>query len=140
MAGWTPTAAASRRLGSRSRDYATGSIVRINRINADQWVNRAGAPVDDDGPVPRPSLLTSLHGYQRAWVSGDLVGGLMLLVIAVPEQLATSRLAGMPPITGFYAFVAGTVVFALLGSNPQMSVGPTRPLRRSSPQGCPLSP
>jgi high affinity sulfate transporter 1 len=97
--------------------------VRINRINADQWVNRAGAPVDDDGPVPRPSLLTSLHGYQRAWVSGDLVGGLMLLVIAVPEQLATSRLAGMPPITGFYAFVAGTVVFALLGSNPQMSVG-----------------
>ncbi len=70
---------------------------------------------------PRP--FESLHGYQRAWVSGDLVGGLMLLVIAVPEQLATSRLAGMPPITGFYAFVAGTVVFALLGSNPQMSVG-----------------
>jgi len=44
-------------------------------------------------------------------------------VIAVPEQLATSRLAGMPPITGFYAFIAGTVVFALLGSNPQLSVG-----------------
>jgi sulfate permease, SulP family len=65
----------------------------------------------------------SLHGYQRAWVSGDLLAGLMLLVIAVPEQLATSRLAGMPPITGFYAFVAGTVVFALLGANPQMSVG-----------------
>ncbi len=49
--------------------------------------------------------------------------GLTLLVIAVPEQLATSRLAGMPPITGFYAFVAGSVLFALLGSNPQMSVG-----------------
>ena len=44
-------------------------------------------------------------------------------MIAVPEQLATSRLAGMPPITGFYAFIAGTVLFALLGSNPQMSVG-----------------
>ena len=29
----------------------------------------------------------------------------------------------MPPITGFYAFVVGTVLFALLGSNPQMSVG-----------------
>jgi sulfate permease, SulP family len=51
------------------------------------------------------------------------VAGLTLLVIAVPEQLATSRLAGMPPITGFYAFVAGSVLFALLGSNPQMSVG-----------------
>jgi sulfate permease, SulP family len=29
----------------------------------------------------------------------------------------------MPPITGFYAFIAGTVFFALLGSNPQLSVG-----------------
>ncbi len=44
-------------------------------------------------------------------------------MIVIPEQLATSRLAGMPPITGFYAFIAGTVLFALLGSNPQMSVG-----------------
>ena len=71
----------------------------------------------------RPPVFTSLHGYPRAWVSADLAGGLTLLAIAVPEQLATSRLAGMPPITGFYAFIAGTVLFALLGSNPQMSVG-----------------
>ncbi len=76
----------------------------------------------DDGAV-RPPLLTSLRGYRRAWASADLVAGLTLLVIAVPEQLATSRLAGMPPITGFYAFIAGTVLFALLGSNPQVSVG-----------------
>src|ERR1700722_19259651 len=72
---------------------------------------------------PLSQVFVSLHGYQRSWASADLVAGLMLLVIAVPEQLATSRLAGMPPITGFYAFVAGTVMFALLGSNPQMSVG-----------------
>ncbi len=71
----------------------------------------------------RPRTFESLHGYQRAWVSGDVQAGIMLLVIAVPEQLATSRLAGMPPITGFYAFVAGTVAFALLGSSPQISVG-----------------
>jgi high affinity sulfate transporter 1 len=64
-----------------------------------------------------------LHGYRRSWAVPDLIAALTLLVIAVPEQLATSRLAGMPPITGFYAFVAGTVVFAMLGSNPQMSVG-----------------
>ena len=74
-------------------------------------------------PVRRPAVFTSLHGYRRSWATADLVAGITLLVIAVPEQLATSRLAGMPPITGFYAFVAGTVLFALLGSNPQMSVG-----------------
>ena len=71
----------------------------------------------------RLAVLSSLRGYRRAWATPDLLAALTLLVIAVPEQLATSRLAGMPPITGFYAFVAGTVLFALLGSNPQMSVG-----------------
>src|SRR5271168_3309071 len=70
-----------------------------------------------------PAVMSSLQGYQRQWLGPDLLAALTLLVIAVPEQLATSRLAGMPPITGFYAFVAGTVAFALLGSNPQMSVG-----------------
>jgi high affinity sulfate transporter 1 len=74
-------------------------------------------------PVGRPAVFTSLHGYRRAWATADLVAGITLLVIAVPEQLATSRLAGMPPITGFYAFVAGTVLFAVFGSNRQMSVG-----------------
>ena len=71
----------------------------------------------------RSLLLSSLHGYRSSWVIGDLVAALTLLAIAVPEQLATARLAGMPPITGFYAFVAGSVMFALLGSNPQMSIG-----------------
>jgi SulP family sulfate permease len=66
---------------------------------------------------------SSLHGYRRAWLGADALAALALLAIAVPEQLATSRLAGMPPVTGLYAFVAGTVMFALLGSNPQMSVG-----------------
>ena len=98
-----------------TRDYSIGSIVN--------WVNRAERPVGDDVAVRRLPLFTSLQGYERSWASADLVAGLTLLVIAVPEQLATSRLAGMPPVTGFYAFVAGTVLFALLGSNPQMSVG-----------------
>src|SRR5271156_5372880 len=71
----------------------------------------------------RSMLLSSLHGYRSSWVIGDLVAALTLLAIAVPEQLATARLAGMPPVTGLYAFVAGTVMFALWGSNPQMSVG-----------------
>jgi high affinity sulfate transporter 1 len=68
-------------------------------------------------------VFSSLHGYRRAWITADLLAAVTLLVIAVPEQLATSRLAGMPPITGFYAFAAGSFLFALLGSSPQMSVG-----------------
>ncbi len=75
------------------------------------------------GPGRAPVVLRSLRGYRRSWLAADVLAAVTLLAIAVPEQLATSRLAGMPPVTGFYAFVAGTVLFALLGSNPRMSVG-----------------
>lgn len=68
-------------------------------------------------------MFASLRGYKKDWAQHDALAALTLLVIAVPEQLATSRLAGMPPVTAYYAFVAGTVMFALLGSNPVMSVG-----------------
>ena len=70
-----------------------------------------------------PPVFSSLHGYRRSWLAPDMLAAVTLLAIAVPEQLATSRLAGMPPITGLYAFIAGSVLFALLGSNPQISVG-----------------
>jgi MFS superfamily sulfate permease-like transporter len=56
-------------------------------------------------------------------LSADVLAAIALLVIAVPEQLATARLAGMPPVTGWYAFVAGTAMFALLGSSRQLSIG-----------------
>ncbi len=70
-----------------------------------------------------PPLFSSLRGYRRSWVRADVLAAVTLLVIAVPEQLATSRLAGMPPISGFYAFAAGTVLFAMFGSSRQLSVG-----------------
>src|SRR5579871_5500206 len=68
-------------------------------------------------------VFSSLRGYRRSWATPDLLACITLLAIAVPEQLATSRLAGMPPVTGLYAFVAGSVVFGLLGANPLLSVG-----------------
>jgi SulP family sulfate permease len=71
----------------------------------------------------RAPIAESLRGYQRAWITTDLLAGLTLLVIAVPEQLATSRLAGMPPATALWAFVAATIAFFLFGSSPIASVG-----------------
>jgi sulfate permease, SulP family len=69
------------------------------------------------------TVFSSLHGYKASFVGADALAAVTLLVIAVPEQLATSRLAGMPPVTAFYAFIAGTLLIAMLGSSPQMSVG-----------------
>jgi high affinity sulfate transporter 1 len=72
---------------------------------------------------PGVVVLGSLRGYRREWATADVVAAIALLVIAVPEQLATARLAGMPPVTGWYAFIAGSAMFALLGSSRQLSIG-----------------
>src|SRR5215467_3752879 len=69
-----------------------------------------------------PWLFASLRGYRIGWLPRDLVAGLMLAAIAIPGQLATARLAGMPPETGLYAFAAGSVAFAAFGANRFMSV------------------
>src|SRR5271154_2757339 len=67
-------------------------------------------------------FFSSLQGYRIEWLPRDLVAGLMLAAIAIPGQLATARLAGMPPETGLYPFAAGSLAFAALGANRYMSV------------------
>lgn len=68
-------------------------------------------------------LLPTLWGYKKSWLAPDLTAGLTLVAIAIPEQMATAHLANMPAVAGFYAFIAGSVLFALLGPHRQMSVG-----------------
>ncbi len=53
----------------------------------------------------------------------DVIAGLTLAAIAIPEQMATARLGGLPPQFGFFAFIAGTLGIVLLGSSRRMSVG-----------------
>jgi sulfate permease, SulP family len=68
-------------------------------------------------------LFVSLRGYGLSWLSGDLLAATTLAAIAIPEQLATARLAGMPPMAGLLSFAAGSVAFAAFGTNRYVSVG-----------------
>lgn len=74
-------------------------------------------------PSARAWIFTSLRGYQPAWIPADLIAGLMLGAISIPEQLATARLAGLDPHTGLYALIAGSLGFAAFGANRFASVG-----------------
>jgi SulP family sulfate permease len=69
------------------------------------------------------SLLDSFASYRAAFIGADLVSGLTLAAIAIPEQMATARLGGFSPQFGFYAFVAGSIAFALLGGSRVLSSG-----------------
>ncbi len=79
-----------------------------------------------DGPVARDRVLPvlpTLKGYRKSWLLADATAGLTLVAIAIPEQMATAHLANMPAVAGFYAFIAGSLLFAVLGRHPRMSVG-----------------
>lgn len=68
-------------------------------------------------------LAPTFRSYEVAWLGPDVVAGLTLVAVAVPEQIATAKLAGMPATAGLYAFIAGSLIFALLGRDPHISVG-----------------
>ncbi|WP_316195689.1 MULTISPECIES: SulP family inorganic anion transporter [unclassified Bradyrhizobium] len=68
-------------------------------------------------------LLRSLRGWSLSALPADLVAGLTLAAIAIPEQMATSRLGGFAPEIGFFAFIAGSLGFALFGANRYLSCG-----------------
>jgi sulfate permease, SulP family len=65
----------------------------------------------------------TLRGYQAAWLGADALAGLTLVAIAIPGQMATARLAGLPAVAGLYTFVAGSLVYAVAGTNRHLSVG-----------------
>src|SRR5881394_1026329 len=68
-------------------------------------------------------VFRSLRAFRAAALPGDLIAGLTLAAIAIPEQMATARLGGFEPQIGFFAFIAGSIGFALLGGNRFLSCG-----------------
>src|SRR5271170_6961556 len=68
-------------------------------------------------------IFASFAGYETKNLTRDIVAGLTLAAIAIPEQMATARLAGFPPEIGFFALLAGAIGFALFGASRRLSVG-----------------
>ena len=68
-------------------------------------------------------LFRSLASYRASSLPADLIAGLTLAAIAIPEQMATARLGGFSPQIGFFAFMAGSLGFAMFGANRFLSCG-----------------
>src|SRR5689334_16568111 len=76
-----------------------------------------------DSAESRWPVFRSLRGFRAAALPGDLIAGLTLAAIAIPEQMATARLGGFAPQIGFFAFIAGSIGFAMFGANRFLSCG-----------------
>ncbi len=65
----------------------------------------------------------TLRGYRRPWLVADALAGLTLVAVVLPSQMATARLADLSVVAGLYAFVAGSLLYALIGTDRHLSVG-----------------
>ena len=73
--------------------------------------------------MPTPGL-RALVGYRKAWLSGDVVAGVAVAAYLVPQVMAYAEVARLPASAGLWAAAASLLVYAVLGSSPQLSVGP----------------
>src|SRR5690348_8435615 len=75
-------------------------------------------------PAPTRWLFPSLHGYEHSWLRGDLVAGLTVWAVLVPEALAYASIAGVSPVVGLYAAPGALIFYAAFGSSRHLVVGP----------------
>jgi MFS superfamily sulfate permease-like transporter len=72
-----------------------------------------------------PALFTSLtQGYKRSWLRGDVLAGLTVWAVLVPEALAYASIAGVSPVVGLYAAPGALILYAAFGSSRQLVTGP----------------
>jgi high affinity sulfate transporter 1 len=68
--------------------------------------------------------LGEIRRYERGWLRADIVGGLTVGAMLVPQSMAYAELAGLAPEYGFYAVMGALVVYALVGTSRHLGVGP----------------
>jgi high affinity sulfate transporter 1 len=67
---------------------------------------------------------TVVSTYQRRWLAKDVVAGLVLSALLIPQGMAYAELAGLPPITGLYTSVLCLLGYAVFGPSRVLVLGP----------------
>jgi high affinity sulfate transporter 1 len=66
----------------------------------------------------------AVRTYDRRWTRSDVVAGVVLAAILVPQGLAYAELAGLPPVTGLYTSIGCLVGYAVFGPSRILVLGP----------------
>ena len=69
-------------------------------------------------------FLSWITNYDRSKLNSDLVAGLTVGIMLIPQGMAYAMIAGMPPIYGLYTALVPQLVYALMGTSRQLAVGP----------------
>ncbi len=73
------------------------------------------------GSVPGLQVISS---YRRRWLLKDVIAGVVLTTLLVPQGMAYAELAGLPPITGLYTSILCLLGYAVFGPSRILVLGP----------------
>ncbi len=85
-------------------------------------MTRAGTSLTEPQGVRFP-MLQGILPIDRSMISADILAGMTLAALAVPEVMGYTRIAGTPVITGLYSMLIPMVLFAIFGSSRHLVVG-----------------
>src|SRR5437763_5919406 len=66
----------------------------------------------------------ALATYQRSWLHRDVVAGIVVTTLLVPQGMAYAELAGLPSITGLYTTITCLLAYAVFGPSRILVLGP----------------
>src|SRR5215469_338911 len=93
-----------------------------------RWLARVGGTMANSGVASAAHrllpILEWIPSYRRDWLLPDVLAGLALWAVMVPEGMAYAGIVGVPPIMGLYTIVPALLAYALLGTSRQLVVGP----------------
>ncbi|PKH50266.1 sodium-independent anion transporter [Tenacibaculum sp. Bg11-29] len=69
-------------------------------------------------------ILEWLPGYKKSQLRGDIVAGITVATVLIPQGIAYALIAGLPPIYGLYAALMPQLMYAVFGSSRQVAIGP----------------
>ena len=69
-------------------------------------------------------ILDWLPKYNTSMLRGDVIAGITVAIILIPQGIAYALIAGLPPIYGLYCALVPQVIYAIFGSSRQVAIGP----------------
>ncbi|KAI8967034.1 sulfate transporter family-domain-containing protein [Mycotypha africana] len=69
-------------------------------------------------------ILTWIHRYNLTWLVQDIIAGVTVGIVLVPQSMAYAKIANLPPQYGLYTSFIGSSIYCLFGTSKDISVGP----------------
>ncbi len=69
-------------------------------------------------------ILDWLPKYRKEQLQGDVVAGITVATVLIPQGIAYALIAGLPPIYGLYSALIPQIIYAIFGSSRQVAIGP----------------